>query len=357
MIAKRTTTHTIRSMKRRGELIPMITAYDYTSAMLADRAGIPMILVGDSLGQVVLGYESTIPVTLEDIVRATASVVRGASRALVVADLPFMTYQEGPEQAMRSAARVMKEAGAHAVKLEGGSSVAETVRRLCDAGVAVMGHLGLTPQSLNQIGGYRVQGKDEASAARLMLDAELLETAGAFAVVLELVPTEVASAVTSRLAIPTIGIGAGPDCDGQVQVWHDLLGLVADFQPKHARRYAELAGTIQAAIGSYVSDVRERRFPADAETFHVPPGTNVNFPIGTPEAVSGHALEPRSSLSWTPERIRTLRESLRLTQAAMSAKVGVAKNNLSAWERGKKRPSLRHQSALDALARSEGRPA
>jgi len=351
---KRTTTHAIRSMKRRGELIPMITAYDHTSAVLADRAGIPMILVGDSLGQVMLGYESTIPVTLDDIVRATASVVRGAPRALVVADLPFMTYQESPAQAMQSAARVMQEGGAHAVKLEGGSSVADTVRRLCDAGVAVMGHLGLTPQSLNQIGGYRVQGKDEGSAAKLMSDAELLQAAGAFAVVLELVPAEVAAAVTGRLGIPTIGIGAGPACDGQVQVWHDLLGLIPDFQPKHARRYAELSGTIQSAIVSYINDVKERRFPSDDETFHIPAGTSMNFEVGKPPAREEVAAV-RASFAWTPERIRTLREDLRLTQAAMSEKVGVAKNNLSAWERGKNRPSLRHQSTLDSLARSRGR--
>lgn len=351
-MTKRTTTHTIRSMKRRGELIPMITAYDYTSAMLADRAGIPIILVGDSLGQVVLGYESTIPVTLDDIVRATAAVVRGAPRALVVADLPFMTYQEGPTQAMRSAARVMQEAGAHAVKLEGGSAVAETVRRLCESGVAVMGHLGLTPQSLNHIGGYRVQGKDEQSASRLIRDAELLEQSGAFAVVLELVPAEVSSIVTERLGIPTIGIGAGPGCDGQVQVWHDLLGMVPDFRPKHARRYAELATTIQAAVAGYASDVRERRFPSEQETFHMPPEARLNIQI---------EAQPRNqdngsglvSLEWTPSRIRSLREGLRLTQAQMSERVGVAKNNLSAWERGKKRPSLRHQGALDSLARAE----
>jgi 3-methyl-2-oxobutanoate hydroxymethyltransferase len=260
-MARRVTTHEIRAMKARGEPVPMITAYDFTSAMLAERAGIPVILVGDSLGQVILGYDSTIPVTLDDMVRATGAVVRGAPGALVVADMPFMTYQESAEQALRSAARVMQEAGAQAVKLEGGHPVVPTVKRLCEAGIAVMGHLGLTPQSLNQIGGYRVQGKDEESAARILDDALALERAGAFSVVLELVPPGLAAEITARLSIPTIGIGAGPHCDGQVQVWHDLLGLNPDFRPKHAGHYADLAPTVQDAIGRYAADVRARKFP------------------------------------------------------------------------------------------------
>ena len=201
------------------------------------------------------------------MVRAPAAVVRGAPRALVVADMPFMTYQESPEQALRSAARLMQEGGAHAVKLEGGAPIASTVQRLCDAGIPVMGHLGLTPQSLNQIGGYRVQGKDEQSAARIIKDSITLEAAGAFAIVLELVPGELAAVVTSRISIPTIGIGAGPDCDGQVQVWHDLLGLNPDFKPRHARRFADLAPVIQAAVERYAADVRGRKFPTEAETF------------------------------------------------------------------------------------------
>ena len=269
-MVKRVTTHEIRSMKARGEPIPMITAYDFTAAVLADRAGVPVILVGDSLGQVMLGYDSTIPVSLDDMVRASAAVVRGAPRALIVADMPFMTYQESPEQAMRSAARLMQEAGAHAVKLEGGAPVVAAVRRLCEAGVPVMGHLGLTPQSLNQIGGYRVQGKDERSAARIVDDAIALEQAGAFSLVLELVPAELSAIVTARTSIPTIGIGAGAGCDGQVQVWHDLLGLNPDFRPKHARRFADLAPVIQTAIGQYVADVKARKFPTEAESFHAP---------------------------------------------------------------------------------------
>lgn len=270
-MARRVTTHEIRSMKARGEPIAMLTAYDFTSALLADRAGIPIILVGDSLGQVVLGHDSTIPVTLDDMVRATASVVRGASRPLIVADMPFMTYQESAQQAMRSAARLMQEAGAHAVKLEGGAPVVSTVARLCEAGIPVMGHLGLTPQSVNQIGGYRAQGKDEQSAARIASDAVALEQAGAFSIVLELVPAELAAVVTGRLTIPTIGIGAGGECDGQVQVWHDLLGLNPDFKPRHARRFAELAPLIQEAIGRYVADVKARRFPTEAEAIHASP--------------------------------------------------------------------------------------
>jgi 3-methyl-2-oxobutanoate hydroxymethyltransferase len=260
-MARRVTTHEIRSMKARGEPIPMITAYDFTSAMLAHRAGIPIVLVGDSLGQVMLGYDSTIPVTLDDMVRATGAVVRGAPGALIVADMPFMTYQESPEQAMRSAARVMQEAGAQAVKLEGGQPVVATVKRLCEAGIAVMGHLGLTPQSLNQIGGYRVQGKDDQSAARILDEALALERAGAFSIVLELVPPTLAAEITGKLSIPTIGIGAGPHCDGQVQVWHDLLGLNPEFRPRHAGNYADLAPLVQDAIGRYAADVRARKFP------------------------------------------------------------------------------------------------
>jgi 3-methyl-2-oxobutanoate hydroxymethyltransferase len=354
-MGKRVTTHDIRSMKARGEPIPMITAYDFTSAMLADRAGVPIILIGDSLGQVVLGYDSTIPVSLDDMVRATAAVVRGASRPLIVADLPFMTYQESPEQAMRSAARLMQEAGAQAVKLEGGTPIIAAVRRLCESGVPVMGHLGLTPQSLNQIGGYRVQGKDERSAGRIIDEAIALEEAGAFSLVLELVPAELAAAITARLTIPTIGIGAGPSCDGQVQVWHDLLGLNPDFKPRHARRFADLAPLIQDAVQRYLAEVRERKFPAEAETFHAP----APYLVGaTPRAIesNGRTAAPHAPpATWTPDRIRLLREGLRLTQTEMSARVGVAKNNLSAWERGKKHPSLHHQAALDSLAR-EPRP-
>ena len=262
----RVTTHELKAMKARGELIPMVTAYDATAALIVDRAGIPAILVGDSLGQAVLGYDTTIPVTIDDMVRATAAVVRGSEKALIVGDMPFMTYHANTA-ALGNAARLLQEGGAQAVKLEGGRTVAPTVRALTDAGVAVMGHIGLTPQALHQLGGYRVQGRSKAGAAALMEDALALQEAGAFAIVLELVPTELAGRISERLDVPTIGIGAGPLCDGQIQVIHDVLGMLPDFKPRHARRYAELAETMLDALGRYASDVRERTFPSEAESF------------------------------------------------------------------------------------------
>ena len=268
--ANATSAATIRQlaqMKRAGEKIPMVTAYDYTAARIADAAGIPIILVGDSLGMVVLGYDSTIPVTMDDMVRHTQMVRRGASNALVVADLPFMAYQVDANDAMRNAGRLMQEGGAHTVKLEGGVAVADTVRRIVDAGVPVMGHIGLTPQSVNALGGYRVQGRTRAAARRLLDDALALQDAGAYAVVLECVPAPLAKVITERLSIPTIGIGAGPDCDGQVQVFHDMLGLFADFLPRHARRYATLADDIAAAFRQYADDVRTGAFPSESESF------------------------------------------------------------------------------------------
>ena len=254
-------------MKRDGEKIPMVTAYDYTAARIADAAGIPIILVGDSMGMVVMGYDSTIPVTMDDMVRHTRMVSRGASNALVVADLPFMAYQVDSNEAMRNAGRLMQEGGAHTVKMEGGIAIADTVRRIVDAGVPVMGHLGLTPQSVNALGGYRVQGRTKAAARRLLDDAVALQEAGAYAVVLECVPSPLARVITQRLRAPTIGIGAGPDCDGQVQVFHDMLGLFADFVPKHARRYATLADDIAAAFRQYADDVRAGAFPGESESF------------------------------------------------------------------------------------------
>ena len=254
-------------MKRAGDKIPMVTAYDYTAARIADAAGIPIILVGDSLGMVVLGHDSTIPVTMDDMVRHTQMVRRGASNALVVADLPFMAYQVDADDAMRNAGRLMQEGGAHTVKLEGGIPVADTVRRMVDAGVPVMGHIGLTPQSVNALGGYRVQGRTRAAARRLLDDALALQDAGAYSVVLECVPSPLARVITERLSIPTIGIGAGPDCDGQVQVFHDMLGLFPDFLPKHARRYAALADDIAASFRHYAEDVRSGDFPAESESF------------------------------------------------------------------------------------------
>ena len=245
----------------------MVTAYDYTAARIADAAGIPIILVGDSLGMVVLGYDSTIPVTMDDMVRHGRMVRRGASEALVVVDLPFMAYQVDAAEALRNAGRLMQEGGAHTVKLEGGVAIADTVRRIVDAGAPVMGHIGLTPQSVNALGGYRVQGRTRAAARRVLDDALALQDAGAYAVVLECVPSPLARLITQRLTIPTIGIGAGPDCDGQVQVLHDMLGLFTDFVPRHARRYAELADSMDAAFRRYADDVRSGAFPAAAESF------------------------------------------------------------------------------------------
>ncbi|MCY3691044.1 MAG: 3-methyl-2-oxobutanoate hydroxymethyltransferase [Chloroflexi bacterium] len=262
-----TTIRKLAQMKRDGEKIPMVTAYDYTAARIADAAGIPIILVGDSLGMVMLGYDSTIPVTMDDMVRHTRMVSRGASEALIVADLPFMAYQVDANEAMRNAGRLMQEGGAHTVKMEGGVAIADTVRRIVDAGAPVMGHIGLTPQSVNALGGYRVQGRTRATARRLLDDAVALQDAGAYSVVLECVPSQLAKVITERLTIPTIGIGAGPDCDGQVQVFHDMLGLFSDFLPKHARRYATLSDDITAAFRQYAEDVRAGDFPAESESF------------------------------------------------------------------------------------------
>jgi len=251
-------------MKDRSQPIAMVTAYDFPSARLADRAGAEIVLVGDSLGMVVLGHGSTIPVTLDDMVRHAAAVTRGAQNALVVADLPFLTYSTEAD-AVAAARRLMQEGGAQAVKLEGGAAVAPIVRRLTELGVPVMGHLGFTPQSQHQLG-VRVQCKDAASARRLIEDARLIEAAGAFALVLELVPAPLAEAVTRRLKIPTIGIGAGAGCDGQVQVWHDLLGLGDGRPPRHAKTYAAIGEAIEQALRSYVDEVRRGAFPTAAQS-------------------------------------------------------------------------------------------
>jgi 3-methyl-2-oxobutanoate hydroxymethyltransferase len=261
----------IRDMKKRGEKIVMMTAYDYPSARLVEEAGAEMILVGDTLGMVVLGYDSTVPVTMEDMIHHTKAVARGTKRALVVGDMPFMSYQLGWQDAMTNAARFMKEAGCGAVKLEGGVRSAETVRKLVEAGIPVMGHIGLTPQSVNQFGGFKVQGKTPAAAVQLMHDAQALEQAGAFAIVLELVPAPLAELLTERLSVPTIGIGAGVHCDGQVQVFHDLLGLYEAFVPKHTRRYAEVGATIREAVSQYARDVKSGAFPTAKESFKMDP--------------------------------------------------------------------------------------
>ncbi len=263
----RVTVRDLAQMKVKGEKIPMITAYDYTSARLADAAEIPVVLVGDSLGMVMMGYDSTIQVTLDDMVHHTKMVSRGSQNALIIADLPFMTYQVDPAQALTNAARLIQEGGAQSVKLEGGQSVAETVHRIVECGIPVMGHLGLTPQSINALGGYRVQGRQRKEAVQLLQDAKALEDAGAYAVVLELVPTQLARLISQRLTIPTIGIGAGPGCDGQVQVLHDMLGLFTDFKPKHAKRYANLAEEIKEAFVQYAREVREGEFPTDQQSF------------------------------------------------------------------------------------------
>ena len=258
-------------MARRGERIAVLTAYDYPSAKLVDAAGVPVILVGDSLGNVVLGYEGTIPVTMEEMIHHIAAVVRGSNRALVIGDMPFMSYQADDSEAIRNAGRFLKEGGCQAVKLEGGRTVAPLIRKLVAYGIPVMGHIGLTPQSVNQLGGYRVQGRTSDAARELIEDAVAVEEAGAFSIVLELVPAQVAGAISDRLEIPTIGIGAGPYCDGQVQVFHDLLGVDPDFHPRHARRYAEIGETIQTAVRAYVADVQAANFPADAQTISMSP--------------------------------------------------------------------------------------
>jgi 3-methyl-2-oxobutanoate hydroxymethyltransferase len=245
----------------------MLTAYDYPTARILDEAGVPIILVGDSLGMVILGYDSTLPVTMDDMVHHTKAVVRGSQRAHVVGDMPFMSYQASPEDALRNAGRLMQEAGAQSVKLEGGRSVAETVRRLVEAGIPVMGHIGLTPQSLHQFGGYKVQGKTPAAAVKLLNDARALEEAGAYAIVLETIPAVLARLITDRVSVPTIGIGAGPHCDGQVQVLHDMLGLYPDFAPKHAKQYAHLADEAGRAVREYMAEVAEGQFPTERESF------------------------------------------------------------------------------------------
>jgi len=255
-------------MKERGERIVMLTAYDATMARLFDRAGVDLLLVGDSLGNVILGLDTTIPVTLEAMIHHTRAVARGTNRALVVADMPFLTYQVSPEQAMRNATRLFQEGSAAAVKLEGGRAVAETVRRVTQAGLPVMGHVGLTPQHVHQLGGMRQQARNDEAAHELIADALALEDAGAFALVLEAIPEAVAEAVTSRLKIPTIGIGAGPHCDGQVLVSYDVLGLFDTFVPPFAKQYAQVGQQILNAVSHYSEDVRQGVFPPSSSVRH-----------------------------------------------------------------------------------------
>ncbi|MFW6206214.1 MAG: 3-methyl-2-oxobutanoate hydroxymethyltransferase [Gemmatimonadota bacterium] len=265
---RRTTVRSLLEMKERGEPIVALTAYDYLFARLVDEAGVDVVLVGDSLGQVVLGQASTLSVTLDDMIRHAGAVRRGVENALLVVDMPFLTFQVDPRDTVRNAGRVLAETGAEAVKLEGGGAAAcEHVRRLVDAGIPVMGHIGLTPQSVHALGGYRVQGRDEANAERLRREARDLAEAGAFAIVLELVPASLAGEITTASPVPTIGIGAGRDCDGQVLVLYDMLGLNDRFTPKFLRRFADLAGEARRGLERYVEAVRGREYPA-AEHAH-----------------------------------------------------------------------------------------
>lgn len=264
----RVTTATFAEKKAAGEPIVMVTAYDASAARLVEAAGVDSILIGDSLGMTILGYTSTLPVTMDDMVRATAAVSRVSQSALIVADLPFMSYQAEPADGLRNAGRLLAEGGAHAVKLEGGAAVADLVGLMTDAGIPVMGHVGLTPQSVNAFGGYKVQGRTTEAALALVEDCLLLEGAGAFAIVLELVPAELAAMISEELTIPTIGIGAGAGCDGQVQVFHDLLGM-GEFTPRHAKRFAEVGQAITKAVAAYATDVRAGVFPGEPQSSHL----------------------------------------------------------------------------------------
>ncbi len=266
---RRVTTTDLQRMRDRGEPIAMVTAYDYPMAKLVDEAEIPAILVGDSLGMVVLGYDSTLPVTLDDMIHHAKAVMRGAQRAHVVVDLPFGSYQTGWQDAMRAATRVLSETGAGAVKLEGGVRVAETVRRLVEAGIPVMGHIGLTPQSIHTMGGFKVQGKLAEHGRKLVQAAKSLAHAGCYSIVLEGVPVRVAEMVTESIDIPTIGIGAGMHTDGQVLVYHDLLGIEDRFVPKFVRRYADIKGASVDAVRAYAADVRSGAFPSHDEAYHM----------------------------------------------------------------------------------------
>jgi len=260
----------LADMKRRRERIVMVTAYDYPSGSLADAAGVDIVLVGDSAAMTVLGYESTVPATMDEMVMLTRAAVRGAKRPLVVADMPFGSFQISDEEAVRSAVRFVKEAGADAVKVEGAGLTVSRVLALVGAGIPVMGHIGLTPQSATMLGGFRAQGRTSARARQLLEDARTLEQAGCFSLVLEAVPAPVAARITEELTIPTIGIGSGRDCDGQVLVYHDLLGLYQGKEPRFVKRYAELATTIQDAIERYAADVRSGAFPGDEHTYSIP---------------------------------------------------------------------------------------
>jgi len=266
---KKVTTFTFRQKKERGEPISMLTAYDYPTALAMDQAGVDAILVGDSLGMVVLGYQNTLPVTMEEMLHHCRAVSRGAHAALLIGDMPFMSYQVSVEEAVRNAGRFLQKGGMDAVKLEGGRERLEVVRAISGAGIPVMGHLGLTPQSIHQLGGFRAQGKTALAAKRLVEEAVLLEQAGCFSLVLESVPSQLGEMISHKLSIPTIGIGAGPGCDGQVLVTHDLLGLFDRFTPKFVKKYASFREEMLGAFNAYIQDVNSRNFPAKEHTFEM----------------------------------------------------------------------------------------
>jgi 3-methyl-2-oxobutanoate hydroxymethyltransferase len=274
---KKVTTLTLRQKKERGEVLSMLTAYDYPTALAMDQAGLDAILVGDSLGMVVLGYPNTLPVTMDEMLHHCRAVARGAKSALLIGDMPFMSYQVSVEEALRNAGRFLQEGGMDAVKLEGGRERLDAVRAIVAAGIPVMGHLGLTPQSVNQLGGFRPQGRTAAAAKRLLEDALLLEEAGAFSLVLESVPARLAELVSKRLRIPTIGIGAGLGCDGQVLVTHDLLGLFERFTPKFVKKYASFHTEMKRAFGEFLADIAAKSFPAAEHTVEMPEEEWVEF--------------------------------------------------------------------------------
>lgn len=264
---KRITTHILQEMKNRGEKISCLTAYDYSMARIVDAAGVDLILVGDSASNVMAGHETTLPITLDQMIYHATSVVKGVKRALVVVDLPFGSYQGNSSEALRSAVRIMKESGGHAVKMEGGSEIKESILRVLSAGIPVMGHLGLTPQSIYKFGTYTVRAKEDVEAQKLMEDAKMLDEIGAFGVVLEKIPSELTKKVSQAITIPTVGIGAGSDADGQILVIHDMLGINKEFKPRFLRRYADLDGIMNKAISQYVEDVKSVDFPSDKESY------------------------------------------------------------------------------------------
>jgi 3-methyl-2-oxobutanoate hydroxymethyltransferase len=264
---RRVTTHTLHEMKLRGEKISMLTAYDYTMAGIIDAAGVDVILVGDSASNVMAGHETTLPITLDQMIYHASSVVRACKRSLVVVDMPFGTYQGNSKEALNSAIRVMKETGGHAIKMEGGAEIEDSIKRILTAGIPVMGHLGLTPQSIYKFGTYQVRAKEEMEAERLKKDAKLLEEAGVFAIVLEKIPAALAAEVAASVQVPIIGIGAGNGVDGQVLVLHDMLGLTQDFSPRFLRRYAKLGETMNQAVKQYIADVKSLDFPNSSEQY------------------------------------------------------------------------------------------